>query len=99
MKTSTLPALGSLCLALAAWQAPALAGTQQDKMTECNKEAAAKNLNGDARKQFMSQCLGSHPAASMTQQQRMTQCNKDASAKHLNGDERKAFMSTCLKAS
>jgi hypothetical protein len=31
--------------------------TQQQKMTACNKEAGAKNLQGDARKAFMSKCL------------------------------------------
>jgi len=31
--------------------------TQQDKMTMCNKDAGAKNLAGDARKKFMSECL------------------------------------------
>jgi hypothetical protein len=31
--------------------------TQQEKMTACNKEAAAKNLKGDDRKTFMSTCL------------------------------------------
>jgi hypothetical protein len=30
---------------------------QQQKMTACNKDASAKNLAGDARKKFMSDCL------------------------------------------
>ena len=76
----------------------ALAGTQQDKMTECNKAASAKNLAGDARKAFMSDCLKAKPAAPMTQQEKMTYCNKEAGTKHLSGDSRKAFMSDCLKA-
>lgn len=74
------------------------ANAQQNKMAACNKEATAKSLKGDERKQFMSQCLkaDSTPAAP-TQQQKMTLCNKDASAKALKGDERKKFMSECLK--
>ena len=76
----------------------ALAGTQQDKMTECNKAASAKSLTGDARKAFMSDCLKAKPAAPMTQQEKMTYCNKEAGTKHLSGDARKAFMSDCLKA-
>ena len=32
-------------------------GGQGGKMKACNEEAAGKNLHGDARKQFMSQCL------------------------------------------
>ena len=31
--------------------------TQQNKMKTCNKEAGEKELKGDARKQFMSDCL------------------------------------------
>ncbi len=92
--------LASLAIAVAclASQPPALANTQQEKMTECNKVASAKNLKGDERKAFMSECLSNKPAAApMTQQEKMTECNKLASAKSLKGDERKAFMSECLK--
>lgn len=35
--------------------APAFAGSQQDKMKGCNKEA--KGMKGDERKAFMSKCL------------------------------------------
>jgi hypothetical protein len=30
---------------------------QRQKMTACNKQAAAKGLKGDARQKFMSDCL------------------------------------------
>ena len=30
---------------------------QQQRMTDCNKEAGTKKLEGDARKKFMSTCL------------------------------------------
>ena len=71
---------------------------QQSKMAACNKEATAKSLKGDERKQFMSECLKADAKpAPLTQQQKMTVCNKDASAKALKGDERKQFMSECLK--
>ena len=63
---------------------------QQEKMTQCNKDAGDKK--GDERKAFMSKCLS---AKKPTQQEKMTQCNKDAGDK--KGDERKAFMSNCLK--
>jgi len=74
---------------------------QQHKMGTCNKDAAAKKLEGDARKAFMKECLsgGAKPAAAKTtQQQRMTACNKQAADKALKGDERKAFMSSCLSS-
>jgi psiF repeat. len=66
---------------------------QQQRMADCNKQAAAKNLAGDERKQFMSACLS---GPKMTQQEKMTACNKQAGEKNLKGDERKKFMSQCL---
>jgi hypothetical protein len=75
---------------------------QQQRMADCNKQAGAKKLEGDARKKFMSTCLGGDAAKGPTdaqkkQQQRMADCNKQAGAKKLEGDSRKKFMSTCLK--
>ena len=67
------------------------ANSQQNKMADCNKEAAGKK--GDERKAFMSSCLKNKP---MTQQEKMTACNKQATGK--KGDDRKSFMSECLKA-
>ena len=65
---------------------------QQNKMTECNKEAADKK--GDERKAFMKSCLSADKATA--QQDKMKQCNVDAKGK--SGDERKAFMKSCLSA-
>ena len=65
---------------------------QQERMADCNKQAAAKGVKGDERKAFMSSCLKDKP------QDRMAKCNKDASSKGMKGDERKKFMSECLKA-
>lgn len=75
---------------------PAHAETaQQNKMTECNKEAAGKK--GDERKAFMKSCLSKPKASDAQQAQRdkMKSCN--AQAKDKKGDARKAFMSSCLK--
>jgi hypothetical protein len=97
---NVLTACAVSALLAAAMAMPAGAqNTQQQKMTTCNAMAGQKNLSGDARKAFMSDCLsGKTPAAApMTQQEKMTFCNKDASAKNLSGDARKAFMSSCLK--
>ena len=70
---------------------------QQQRMTDCN--AKAKDMKGDARKDFMSKCLAGEQVAkpSNTQQDKMKVCNKEAGDKKLKGDERKKFMSTCLK--
>lgn len=68
---------------------------QQQKMKDCNAQAKTKNLAGDERKTFMSQCL-SAAGVPQSQQDKMKSCNKEATAKNLKGDERKTFMSTCL---
>lgn len=89
----------SWVLALALCALPAMAqNSQQDKMKDCNAQAKAKNLTGDDRKKFMSECL-SAAGVSQTQQEKMKSCNKEATAKNLKGDDRKAFMSTCLSGS
>lgn len=38
---------------------PAAAGQQQARMKTCNADAKSKNLKGDERKAFMSECLKS----------------------------------------
>ena len=75
---------------------------QQEKMKACNADAGKKELKGDERKKFMSECLSAKPAAAepaapATQQDKMKTCNAEAGAKALKGDERKKFMSDCLK--
>ncbi len=94
--------------------APAFAGTQQDKMKSCNKEAKADGLKGDERKAFMKSCLSKDgtpkavdaadastqkaAAPTSSQQEKMKTCNADAKSQELKGAERKQFMSACLKA-
>jgi hypothetical protein len=78
---------------------------QQQRMTDCNKQATGKK--GDDRKAFMSSCLKGESAAPAaapataakpaTQQEKMKTCNTDANTKKLKGDERKTYMSGCLK--
>ena len=79
-------------------QPSAAQAAQQQKMKDCNAQASAKNLKGDERKTFMSQCL-SAAGVPQTQQDKMKSCNKTATEKGLKGDDRKAFMSTCLSGS
>jgi len=93
----------SFCLAVAAGSAVA-ATDQQNKMGACNAEAKTKELKGDERKKFMSECLSAKPPAAAAseagtpQQNKMKTCNADAKTKELKGDERKKFMSECLSA-
>jgi hypothetical protein len=77
--------------------------SSQQRMADCNKEAAGKK--GAERRDFMRQCMhgGSAPATpaaggKMSQQDKMKECNKQAGEKALKGPDRKAFMSDCLKA-
>jgi hypothetical protein len=75
---------------------------QQARMKDCNEQAGAKKMEGEARKKFMSACLkggGTKKGEKMTDQQsRMKDCNKQASDKKMKGDDRKKFMSACLKS-
>jgi len=89
----------ALAVSTAAFAAPAAKKEltpQQQRMTDCNKQATGKK--GDERKAFMSSCLKGEAAApaKMTQQEKMKACNADTKAKTLKGDDRKKFMSSCL---
>ena len=55
MKRTVLAAAVSLLFANLALAPSASAGTQQDKMTACNKEAGDKKLSGDERKKSTDQ--------------------------------------------
>ena len=73
---------------------------QQQRMKDCNAEAKAKQLAGDARKTFMKECLAGKQAeaksARTAQQEKMKTCNAEAKKQALKGDARKAFMKECL---
>ncbi len=74
---------------------------QQQRMKDCNAEAASKNLTGQPRKDFMKTCLGTKPDTSQAkkptpQQEKMKSCNAEATSKSLTGQARKDFMKTCL---
>lgn len=97
--------LSMFAISLHAADAAKEPSAQQSKMTVCNADAKAKNLAGEDRKKFMSECLSSKkdaaaaPAKELTPQQaKMKQCNADAKTKNLSGPDRKKFMSDCLKA-
>lgn len=93
MRISSVLAIAlSLCFVSGAMAAdttakePSKAQTaQREKMAECNKAAADKDLKGDERKAFMSECLKAGSTIGenkMTpQQQKMADCNKEAGSK------------------
>jgi hypothetical protein len=75
--------------------APAAKNSPQDKMKQCNMDAAGKK--GDERKAFMKGCLSDKPAAAakpVTQQEKMAACSKANKGK--KGDEYKNAQKACL---
>ena len=77
---------------------------QQQRMADCNKQAGAKKLEGDARKKFMSSCLGvatprprARPRRRRSSSSGWRTATRKPATKNLEGDARKKFMSACLK--
>jgi hypothetical protein len=71
---------------------------QQELMKTCREQAGKQKLSGDARKNFMSDCLSGKTSPRLTRQQElMKSCNVQANSQKLKGDARKQFMSSCLK--
>lgn len=101
-------ASGAWAQAAAERQPSAAQAVQQERMRACNAGAGSRDLGGDARKTFMSDCLagrtdpnapaagGGRSAAQAAQQDRMRSCNAEAGTRNLAGDARKGFMSDCL---
>lgn len=83
----------------AAAQQTQKATPQQQRMKDCNAVAGRRNLAGDARKDFMSECLSgtASGAPANSQQDKMRACNAKASEQQLSGDVRQRYMSGCLK--
>ena len=67
--------------------------SQTNRMSQCSTQAKEQGLKGDARKEFMSQCLR-NPAARTAAKE----CSSAAAAKGLKGTQRKAFVDDCLKS-
>lgn len=98
----------ALALGMTLTAGAALATPQQDKMKNCNKEAADKKLAGEERKKFMSECLKAKPAEAaapaagakkeLPPKEAMGACAKASKEKGNKGDDHKKFMSACLKA-
>ena len=72
---------------------------EQQKMKDCNRTASDRQMKGDERREFMSQCLRKDGGNELTaQQERMKTCNRQAGDKDLKGDQRRDYMSDCLRA-
>ena len=73
-------------------EAPSGNKGQTTKMSQCSADAKEKGLKGDARKDYMSQCLRSSESPATMK------CNADATEKGLTGEKRKDFLKSCTKA-
>ena len=107
---AVLAALALLAVTVAPLPAPAQSAgqtAQQHRMMECNAAAGTRGVSGDARRQFMSDCLAGRVPATATpqggasqaqaaQRQRMTSCNATAAQRKLSGTARQDFMKSCL---
>lgn len=87
-------------LAMALLSACAVAGSpvfaadnpQQNKMKECQTQAADKKLEGKDRQAFVNTCLKAKPAK---KESKISMCNKQTAG--MKGDERKKAQSECMK--
>jgi hypothetical protein len=103
MLRTTVAIATALFLASGAWaqEKDRQSTAQQERMKSCNAQASKKELKGDERKAFMSQCLsakGGEKKELTAQQKKMRSCNAQANRRDLKGDKRREFMSGCLSA-
>lgn len=89
----------AIVLAGFAFAAQAAEEKSTSRLGQCSKEAAAKGLKGDARKQYLSECAkgAGVTAAAKKDGSRLGACSKEAAAKGLKGDERSKYLSECNK--
>jgi hypothetical protein len=66
---------------------------QTTRMSQCSADAKDKGLKGDARKDFMSQCLRTSGSHANTKD-----CDAAADEKGLRGTKRQDFVKGCMKS-
>jgi len=91
-----LPLLVLSLAAAFAMPASAADNKQNTKMTECQKQAGDKKLEGKDRQNFVNECLKAKPAKSSSQS-KMAECN--AKTKGMSKEEAAKARSECMKAS
>jgi hypothetical protein len=87
-------ALIVVLLAGAPLRATAADSPQPTRLGSCSKDAKAKGLKGDERKQFVSECASKKKTAG----EKPGACSKQAADKGLKGDERSKFLADCAKS-
>lgn len=81
---------------LASGSAYAAENTQQNKMKMCQTQAGEKKLEGQARQDYVNNCLKAKPAAEKPKS-KMAECN--AKTKGMTKEEADKARSECMKAS
>jgi hypothetical protein len=84
------------CGSLACSGAYAAENTQQNKMKMCQTQAGEKKLEGQARQDYVNNCLKAKPAKE-TSKNKMAECN--AKTKGMSKEEADKTRSECMKAS
>ena len=65
----------------------------QTRMGQCSTQAKERGLKGDARKEYMSQCLR-NPATRAAAKE----CSSAAAEKGLKGEARRSFVNDCIRS-
>ena len=86
----------SLCgMPLRAEETSSHPATQRDKFAACAHES--RGMKGDARHEFMSECLKKHPGGDAAGAP-LHRCDAEADRRKLHGDERSAFVGACQRS-
>lgn len=91
-----LPLLVLSLAAAFAMPASAADNKQNTKMSDCQKQAGDKKLEGKDRQNFVNECLKAKPAKASSQS-KMAECN--AKTKGMSKEEAAKSRSECMKAS
>jgi psiF repeat len=81
---------------LACGSAYAAENAQQNKMKMCQTQAGEKKLEGQARQDYVNNCLKAKPAAEKPKS-KMAMCNEKTAG--MKAEERAKAQSECMKAS
>lgn len=73
---------------------------RQEVLGECNAEAKAKKLAGDAMRQFVDECVKARmqPSPQQVEQQKTTLCERRAKQSAVQAHDRKNYVEDCVRA-
>jgi len=94
MKTMLVLAAATL---LACGGAYAAENSQQNKMKTCQAQAGEKKLEGQARQDYVNNCLKAKPEKTASSKSKLAECN--AKTKGLKKEEADKVRAECMKGS